>query len=325
MTPRHSTNSSCRGFTLVELSVVLVIVGMLVSLGAGMIGPLTSFTMVRETRDLQDAALQSITSWASSRNSIPDAAGFPGVAKSSKDAWGRDFVYLYDADLFSASPSKDTICGRRSTPLTLVSTDPAVTVANVAFLALSGAENAFLKSSLNGSLNGTPLNGVITGSGATAGTVTLNGPNSDLVRWVTLDELRSKAGCQGAPLKIVGNELPVGAAATPYSVTLVADGGVPFAANPSSYKWCVGTLPAGFTQTGGVQNDNCLGLSEAGWAAASTGPTISFAGGAVATGAYPITVVARDNADGLGNSAACNSADPGDNCAQKLYVLTINP
>ena len=325
MTPRHSTNTSCRGFTLVELSVVLVIIGMLVGLGAGMIGPLTDFTMVRETRDLQDAALQSITSWASSRNSIPDAAGFPGVVKSPQDAWGRDFVYLYDADLFSASPSKDTICGRRATPLTLVSTDPPATVANVAFLALSGAENSFLKSTLTGSLNGSSLNGIITGSGAATGTVTLNGPNSDLVRWVTLDELRSKAGCQGAPLKIVSNELPVGAVATPYSVTLVADGGVPFAATPSSYKWCVGTLPAGFAQTGGVQNANCLGLNEAGFAADSTGLTISFAGGAVATGAYPITVVARDNADGLAGSAACNDADPGDNCAQKLYVLTVNP
>jgi len=36
-------------------------------------------------------------------------------------------------------------------------------------------------------------------------------------------------------------------------------------------------------------------------------------------------VVARDFADSLATSAACNAADPGDNCAQKMFVLTINP
>ncbi len=313
------------GFTLIELSIVLVIIGLLVGLGAGMIGPLTTAVKVRETREIEDAALQSIISWASSSNSIPNSAGFPNVAKSPKDAWGRDFIYLYDQNLYAATPTKDTICGRRSASLTLVTTDPAATMNNVAFVVLSGADNATFKSTLNGSLNGTPTNAVINGSGAATGTVTVTAPNGDLYRWVTLDELRSKVGCQGAPLKIVNNELPFGAVATPYSVTLVADGGVPFAANPSTYKWCVSTLQSGFTLTGGVQNANCLGLSETSWAAASTGLVFSFASGAVATGAYPITVVVRDDADSLTTSAACNSADPGDNCAQKLFVMTINP
>jgi len=326
MTLRCSKLSSNQGFTLIELSIVLIIIGMLVSLGAGMVGPLTTFVKVRETRELQDAALQSVTSWASSHNTIPDSAGFTGVAKSPKDAWGRDFSYLYDANLYSASPTKDTLCGRRSTGLTLVTTDPAATMTNVAFVLLSGADSATLKSIINGTLNGIPItNGVITASGAATGTVTVTGPNGDLLRWVTLDELRGKIGCQGAPLKIVNNELPTGAVATPYSATLVADGGVPIATTPSTYKWCVSNLPAGFGQAGAVQSADCLGLVESGWGAASAGLTITFAGGAVATGAYPITVLVRDNADGLSTSAACNGADPGDNCAQKLFVLTVNP
>lgn len=314
------------GFTLIELAIVLVVLGMLVGLGAGMIGPLTTFIKVRETRDLQDSALQSIESWTSSHNTIPDSTGFPTVVKSPLDAWGRNLVYLYDANLYSASPTKDTICGRRAAALTLTTTDPASTINNVAFVVLSGADNATLKSSLNGSFNGgATAIAAITGSGYAQGTVTLTGPSSDLARWVTLDELRSKIGCQGAPLKIVNNELPSGAVANPYSATLVADGGVPLAANPSTYKWCVNTLPAGFSQAGGVQNVNCLALGEAGWSAASSGLTLSFAGGAVATGAYPITVVVRDNADASTTSAACNAADPGDNCAQKLFVVTVNP
>ena len=325
MAGKPSSLRCSRGFTLIELSVVLMIVGVLVGLGAGMIGPLTEFVKVRETKEIQHAVLQSVTGWASSRNYLPDGAGFAGVAKSPVDAWGRDLVYLYDAGLYSASPTKDTICGRRSAALTLVNPDPAATTTNVAFAVLSGAESAVLRSTLNGTLGGAPINGVVTGSGPASGTVTLSGLNGDLVEWVTLDELRSKIGCQGAPLKIVNNELPFGAVPNNYSVTLTADGGVPFAASPSTYKWCVNTLPAGFAQTGGVQNADCSALSEAGWAAASSGLVITFPAAAVGTGAYAITVVGRDNADGAITSAACNSADPGDNCAQKLFVLTVNP
>lgn len=319
MVIKRSLAFSNRGFTLVELSIVLVIIGLLVGLGAGMVGPMTTFVKVRETRELQDATLQSIISWASSRNTIPNDTGFPTAAKSPLDAWGRNLIYLYDANLYSASPTKDTICGRRTTPLTLVTTDPAATISNVAFVVLSGAENATLKSTLDGA--------PITVSGAASGTITVTGPNSDLVRWVTLDELRGKTGCQGAPLKIVNNELPVGAVPNIYSVTLKADGGVPFAANPDTHKWCVSTLPAGFAQTGGIQNADCAGLSELSgtWAAASSGLTISFPAATVSTGAYSITVVARDNADGVATSAACNAAEPGDNCAQKPFVLTVNP
>ena len=327
MTTKASLFSCCRGFTLIELSIVLVVIGLLAGLGAGMIGPLTTFVKVRQTRDLQDSALQSIVSWASSHNTIPDSTstGFSTVVTSPSDAWGRNFVYLYDANLNSATPTKDTICGRRSAALTLTTTDPAATIDNVALVILSGADNATLLSSLNGNLGGSPFNAVLTGSGAATGTVTVTGPNGDLVRWITLDELRSKIGCQGAPLKIVNNELPSGAVATPYSATLVADGGVPLAANPSTYKWCVNTLPAGFSQSGGVQSANCQALSEAGWAAASSGLTLSFPINTVATGAYPITVLVRDNADASITSPACNAADPGDNCAQKLFVVTVNP
>ena len=303
------------GFTLIELSIVLVIIGLLVGLGAGMIGPLTTFVKVRETRDLQDASLQSIISWAASSNTLPNNTNFPTIAKSRVDAWGQDLIYLYDATLYSATPTKDTICGRRSTSLKLFS---SYSSSNVAFAILSRADNPAFKSKLDGV--------TITTSGTATGTINSSGLNGDIIRWVTLDELRSKIGCQGAPLKIVNNELPYGALPNNYSVKLMADGGVPFT-TPASYKWCVNTLPTGLVQTGGKMDANCLTLPESSWAAASTELTISFpaAAAGLTTGAHPITVVVRDNADGVTTSNACNSADPGDNCAQKLFVLTVNP
>ncbi|MDD2851615.1 MAG: prepilin-type N-terminal cleavage/methylation domain-containing protein [Desulfuromonadaceae bacterium] len=310
------------GFTLIELSIVLVIIGMLIGLGSNMLGTLTTYAKVRETRDSMDANIQSVISWASSHNRLPQLGEFRvAAAKNQNDAWGRPYAFIYDANLAPAAATKDTICGRRSTFLNISTIDPTATVRNVAYAVVSHADNYDFNSRLNGVL----LTADSAAASGAASTITATGPNSDMIRWVTLDELRSKIGCQGAQLKIVNNELPYGAAPIDYSVTLVADGGVPFAANPSTFKWCVNTLPAGFAQSGGVQSADCYGLSEEAWAPASSGLILSFPSGIVATGAYPITAVVRDNADTVATSAACSSTDPGDNCAQKLYVVTVNP
>lgn len=305
------------GFTLIELSIVLVIIGLLVGLGSNMIGPLTTFVKVRETRDIQDAVLQSVTSWASSGNSIPNAENFPTVAKSPLDAWGRDLIYLYDENLYSVSPTKDTICGRRSTTLKLDTTDPAATMTNVAFVVLSGAENANLKSTLDGTFNGTSFTNIISVSGAATGTITVTGPNSDLVRWVTLDELRSKIGCQGAQLKIVNNELPVGAVDSSYNATISADGGVLFEP-PDSYRWCIetSTAPASlfFKKPDGTVVDttnlfqaNCPGHLEASWPLSES---LVISGNPIGSNSYFFTVFVKDNDS---------------NVASKPFVLTVNP
>ncbi len=330
-----------KGFTLVEMAIVLVIVGLLIGIGAGMIGPLTTMSKVRESRETVEADILSVIGWAASNNRLPqwgdgvaDATidEFVEVAKKTTDAWGRPVIYLYDNNLFNATPTKDTICGRKTTAITITdnTVTPAATINNVAFAIISQGEDAITQTTLNGTLNGTALHGVITGSGTATGTIALDVTLSDIVRWVTLDELRTKIGCQGSQLRIVNNELPFGALPNPYSVKVYADGGVPFTTSPNTYKWCVNTLPTGFSvPTGGIQNANCLNANEATWGVttAASELTISFAANAVGlvSGSHQITVVARDNADNVTTSNACNNASPGDNCAQKSFVLTINP
>lgn len=291
------------GFTLIELSIVLIVIGLLVGLGAGIINPLTNFIKVRETRELQDSATQSIISWASSKNSIPTASGFPTAAKSPLDAWGRGFVYKYYSSISSTSPNKDTICGLRSTTLTLQTTDPTATMPNIAFVILSGAENATLRSTLNGT--------VITASGNATGTISVAGPNGDLVRWVTLDELRSKIGCQGAPLKIINNELPYANYSTSYSATIMADGG----SGSGNYQWRIktGSFPTGVNATFINRSTNVRALpfmnsSSTDWSTSAT--SMSFGGFPKPPGSYFFSIYVRDN---IGN----NSSRP--------YVLTVNP
>lgn len=311
------------------MAIVLVIVGLLLGLGSSMVGTLMTTVKVRETKDLQDATVQSVVSWASANNRLPpDAATFASIAKTTNDAWGRPFVYLFDNSLAAAPITKDTICGRRSTNLTLSTTDPsaATTMSNVAFVILSASDDATIQATLNNTvgppaispptLNGAnftsgntiPLNTI----GSATGTITIDVNNSDIVRYVTLDELRSKVGCQGAPLKILNNELPSGYTSTTYNAVIAADGGVP------NYAWCIqtttaGTAPAGITfkdQDNTAISSNlfktvCPGAAN--WPAAGQ---LVLSGTPTPSGSNFFTVFVTDT----------NS-----NQASKPFVLTVNP
>jgi len=317
--------SYSRGFTLVEVAIVLVIVGLLVGVGSSMVGVLSTAVMVRQTRDTMDAVTQSVTSWASSNNGIPNVAGFSTAAKTPVDAWGRSFVYLYDGNLYAAAPTKDTICGRRSAALTVTSTDPVATISNVAFVVLSSGNDALFTSTLTGTgnLNGGALSTLA--SGSITGSVSVNANNSDIVRWVTLDELRSKIGCQGSPLKVLNNDLPSGSASSSsYSATIVADGGVQYTA-PDSYSWCVQTATAAapasllfqkpnasgvatpITNVANLFQTNCSSYAVASWPKAGQ---LMLSGTPSPSASYYLTVFVSDN----------NA-----NTVSKPFVLTANP
>jgi prepilin-type N-terminal cleavage/methylation domain-containing protein len=335
--------SNTRGFTLVEMAIVLVIVGILVGLGVGMITPLTTMTKDRETRESLAANRESIVSWAASNNRVPTTALFPNIATISGDPWGQQLVYLYDNSLAPAIPTKDTICGRRSTALRVVTTAPAATIDNVAFVLLSSGSNGLVGTTLTASavpVIAATLNGAASGPaiangarGNATGVVTLDITGNDIVSWVTLDELRTKIGCQGAQLKIINNGLPSGTVASPYpsatagaSVTISVDGG----ATPGNLRWCIeapaaAALPAGlvfnFAVPVRVAPNTCNGplnpLAEAGWIAPAPSAPLTITGNPAAgsQGSYNFTVFVRDN-----DATAVN-----DNIASKAFVMTINP
>lgn len=323
---------SRKGFTLVELAVSLVVIGLLVGLGTAMVGPLMTAIKVRETKETIGGVVESLNSWASGNNSIPNDAGFANVVKSPQDSWGRNFVYLYDANLYSATATKDTICGRRTTSLTLTTTDPAATIANVAYMILSSGDDASIQTTLTGSIATNPA--FVSGNtipndtrSSATGTITLDANNSDIVRWVTLDELRTKVGCQGAQLRIVNNELPYGYENTKYVNKLYIDGGV------ASYKWCVSSTPAisglsfipinsstgakGTAISACTIPTNCSSLaSDTGWVDATPPVFLNISGMPTTRGSYKIRVMAHDS---QGASLSQN------NCADKEFALTINP
>lgn len=319
-----------KGFTLVELAVSLVVIGLLIGLGVGMVGPLMTAIKVRESKENLGGAVESVNSWAAGNNRLPDNStgnsySFVNVAKNPKDAWGRDFIYLYDQNL-TTTATKDTICGRRSTPITLTDSNTSASIPNIAYTIISSGDDATVQSTLIATT--TPavtatLNGAASGPsiasdtrGYVTGTVVADTAN-DLVRWVTLDELRTKVGCQGAQLRIVNNELPYGHENSPYLVKLYRDGG------GGTYSWCwTGTLPNGVklydkedtaTQTEITASASCS-LTTGTWRIETATERPVIQGTPTTTpltrGTYNQTLYVKDSQE---------------NISYNQFVLTINP
>ena len=297
------------GFTLIELAIVMVIVGTLVAFGVALVGPLTKRAKHNETKEVVNAAVESVIGFASEGNKTPNAAEFSTGARNPKDVWGKNLHYISDANLGNLDAGG--VCGRRTTGITVRNCTNAdctssSEIANVAFLVISGAGNYNIQ------------------TGNAGGRVTVYAVGTkdiddypadidqrerydDIVKWVTLNELRIKAGCVGPQLKILNNELSYGYEGSEYKGTVYADGGVPFSGG--RYEWCKqGNLPRGLTANSPVSPANCSEVSIGQWGQ-SKNLTISGVPAPLTRGNHIITFFVRDNDN---------------NIAQRTLVLTIN-
>lgn len=309
-----------KGFTLIEIAIVLVIIGLLVGLGAGMLGPLTKRIKVNETKEILDAAVESVISYGASNNELPDSSAFSTTVRKPSDVWNKSLYYILDDNL--TDNTIGGICGRKSTNLTINicpdsgCSSPSETINNVAFIVLSGGEN------FNNQTEGTT-------SVTTATTINTYDPGvsidnyttdmdrtefyDDIIKWTTVDELRIKSGCVGAPLRIVNNELPYGFQGSAYTATVFGDGGVPYSSG-GSYRWCrEESSSSGLTFTPSTSSSDCLSLTESSWTRADS---LALSGTPSSTGSFNFAFFVRDNND---------SSDVNDNIAEKTFVLTVNP
>ncbi|WP_297210609.1 MULTISPECIES: putative Ig domain-containing protein [Thermodesulfovibrio] len=302
-----------KGLTLVEVAIVLVILGLLIGLGASLIGPLTKRAKINETKETLNANVEAIISWAAGNKRLPNTNEFVNVIRNRNDSWGKPFYYIVDNNLVQQpTGTENKICDRRTTNITVRVYQDANNyqdIPNVAFLIISSGEN------YNNQTAGTQQ---IT----TATTIIIpynDAPNidyytndfnrpepyDDIVKWVTLDELRIKVGCQGAQLKILNNELPYGYVGSSYNATIYAEGGISFSSG-GRYQWCrEGSLPSGLNANPSNSSSDCLNGGN--WAQADS---ISITGTPTTQGTYSLKFYVRDN-DG--------------NTASKTLVLTINP
>jgi prepilin-type N-terminal cleavage/methylation domain-containing protein len=191
-----------KGFTLVELAIVLIILGFLVGMGASLVGPLTIRAKTTETKEIITADMESAIGFAATNNRIPDLGGtnndFRRVVRTANDAWVRPIQYIFDNNLATS------VCNRRTTNITLricnnsACTAPT-TVNNVAFIVLSPSAN-----SNNQTAGSQAVGAALTISTYASGVAVDNYAGDftratdeydDIIKWVTLPELQAKLSC----------------------------------------------------------------------------------------------------------------------------------
>jgi prepilin-type N-terminal cleavage/methylation domain-containing protein len=302
-----------KGFSLVEMAIVMVLFGILFVIGSKLTGPLVDTFKRNQTIKTVDAAIEAVVGFAEVNNRIPAVSEFPDVVRNSSDIWGNDLTYLPDSDLTAA----DSVCERSNTGITLqscgdvVCTTPVDTTDNIAFIVLSGGSNQNVQTETSSS----PVKVYTLGlTGIDDFTTDLNRPEpyDDILKWVVLPELRVRSGCMGSPLKILTMELPSGFMLSTYSSNIFADGGVPWddtVASPGDsdsdpdYRWCVTEdTPAGLD----YECNGTLAVSaDCDWdGATETGTwqyctSLEISGEPTEDGAFSLPVFVRDNADNV--------------------------
>ncbi len=236
-----------RGFTLIEMAIILMILGILVTMGAGMMGALTKRLKLNETREAVKNASESIAGYGATTGSIPASTRFTSVVTVAADSWSNPLYYIPATSL-----TTDGICARKTTALSLSlcpdksCSTPSQSITDVAYAIISKGENFNRQTDLKA--------GVIkvydVGIGAVddySADMNRAEPYDDVVRWATLYELRVKAGCSGPQMRIINKDLPSALNLDNYSAEVFAEGGVLFPAG-GKYRWCVETKGQGTQQ-----------------------------------------------------------------------------
>ena len=238
-----------RGLTLIELAIVIIIIGILLGIGAGVVGTLIKRVKYSESKDVVRAAVEGIKGYANSSGRLPsNESELLGAIKSPTDAYGKKLLYIYDANLDNNS---NAICTSLGTNLTVRvgCTDADCTsysseVTNVAFIVVSGDGNYNIQTgAVSGTLNTVSATSVyikVASSAVAVGVheygvqtdkfpddLTRTEGYDDIVQWVTLNELKTDINCPSLSVSITSPpNLPSVYEDTPYDYTLTADGGL---------------------------------------------------------------------------------------------------
>jgi prepilin-type N-terminal cleavage/methylation domain-containing protein len=190
---RSDLRTASSGFTMIELAVVILVLGILVSMGTGMIGPLIQRMKAAETKESLNAIMESMTAFAMTNGRLPNAAQFPAMTRSSNDSWGKSIQYRFDNNL---TTSASAICNATTTGITVIK--GPTTYSNVAFLILSGGPNYNNQTAAGGSVTPVTITTYDPGTAnvdSYAGDFNRPEEYDDIVKWLTLPEVQAKVGC----------------------------------------------------------------------------------------------------------------------------------
>lgn len=194
------------GFTLIEIAIILVIIGILVSLGVALIGPLTKRAKYIESKEIVNAAIESVIGYSITHGKLPHQVTFPTVVRNPYDAWTKPLFYIYAANLKNMHICDLTITTTNITVRVcpdVTCTTPTSTTRDVAFIVLSGGSNYNNQTAGNEEVISPKTINVyevdVDNIDNYTGDFYRPEPYDDIVKWVSLYELKQKLGCEGAP------------------------------------------------------------------------------------------------------------------------------
>ncbi|MGC9021905.1 MAG: putative Ig domain-containing protein [Dissulfurimicrobium sp.] len=285
--------SLCRGFTLIEMAVVLVIIGLLIGIGSSMIGPLTKRAKLMETRETVKTAYEAVMGYAAQNKRLPTTTQFTQLGVKTSDSYGNPLNYY----IWTGTD----LCTSTGTYLTVndASNGTAITKDKVAFILIANGENRCNQTGAaspfyiyqQGDSGAVSYPGFPSVPACPAG-----GDYDDIVMYADIDTIRGQI-CQ--PFTITTWSLPMGTVNQPYqNVTLTAANGTP------PFTWTCPVLPAG------LRLDQKTGV---------------ISGTPTQPGSYPVTVQACDSDDRQQHIPCVQPTANQYRYATTTLSITINP
>jgi len=211
---------SKKGFTLIELAIVLVIFGLLLVSGIGIVSILVKNQKFNESKAVVNKACKSIEGYAISHKKLPSDLNSLGVP--TKDPYTNDLVYAFATNM-------DTFDFCNNEPSNWLTLDDKGVSKNIAFIVYSKGANTHDETNTGTNTYQTKPYGTDVGSYK----------YDDVVCFGDINLLREK-GCQA--FEIVTNSLPEGTQYLPYpTVNFQISGGTLNSCSQS------GSLPNGIT------------------------------------------------------------------------------
>ena len=237
-----------KGFTLIELAIVLTIVGIIVGGSFGLLRVQKEKASINAAQKHVDAAIDAVIGNTIINNdTLPDYNFFTNSLVPKLDN-EKDLLYVYDNTLISTN-----ICVLNSTALSVVVTTSSgnKTVQNVAFVIASSSYNKNMQTAYNSTTKQVVVHYPAQTS-VDDNSTDMYRPEQfdDVVHWVTLSELQKKANCSENEHKLAilnDTALPrdldtsnnyLGSS----SAVVHADGGLPFTSG-GKYQWCIDNAP----------------------------------------------------------------------------------
>ena len=297
-----------RAFTLVELAMVLIVVGLLIGGGFKTMQILSKRAKTAETKQILSAAKEAVTGFAQTHGYLPNETEFSSLVKQNRDSWGKPLFYTTDSALIN-----DDICRYRSTQLRIRGDE---SVDNVAFVIVSGGGNYNMQTARIGNevkIYKQEKPNIDDNRTAHGDSVSRSEPYDDLAEWMTLQQLRIAMGCKSGQIEIITPELPKAYENHGYRASLSFEGGVPYpdggdGDTEEDVEWCwEGALPPGISVSCNgtlTASSACLQSDGTKNGAATwgqcTGPILSGLTGSSAQSIFTVRFYLHDSNDNIG-------------------------